>query len=237
VTGTPSSLTDVGATLNGTVNPNGSQITDCHFSISPGGSIPCAQQVGAGAAPLAVSAPLSGLTASTTYTVVLVASNAQGSSSGAPVTFTTPAVPSTRVNAPLAASALKLSPTRFRRGRRAAAIARAKRLPASTTISFTLSQAATVTLSFEVLETGVTVGHRCVAISKRNRRGKACKRDVAVPHHLTLSASADADRIAFDGILSGGSPLAPGNYRLSLTARNASGSATAPQHPDFTLLG
>jgi hypothetical protein len=243
VTEAPSSVTDVGATLNGTVNPDGSQITDCHFTIFPGESIPCAQQVGAGSAPLAVSAPLSGLTASTAYTVVLVASSAQGSSSGAPVAFTTPpAAPSTATNVPVTVKAvtvgaLKLSPTRFRRGRRAATIAKAKAVPSATTISFSLSEVATVTLSFEQEDAGVLVDNKCRAPAKAHRGGKRCTRFVAVSHRLSGSGRAGSNTIAFDGVLGGRARLAPGTYRMSLTATVGASHANAAQHPTFVLLG
>jgi hypothetical protein len=259
VTGAPSSLTEAGATLTGTVDPNGSQIAECHFTVSPGGTVPCAQQVGAGSAPLAVSAALSGLTAATTYTVVLVASSAQGSSSGAPVTFTTlPAVAGNSTDVPLVAGApltagapalgastagaltvgaLKLSPTRFRGGRRAAAIAKAKPLPTATTISFTLSRAATVTLSFEQAQAGALVGHTCEAPSRAHHGARRCTRFVAISHRLGGSGRAGSNTIAFDGVLGGGARLAPATYRLSLAAIAGAARASAAQHPVFVLLG
>jgi hypothetical protein len=238
--GAPSSLTAAGAILNGTVNPNGSQITDCHFTVSPGGSIPCAQQVGAGSVALAVSAPLSGLRASTTYTVVLVAASAQGSSSSAPVTFTTPpAVTGNSTIPPLTVGTLKLSATRFRRGRRAATIAKAKTKapPTATTISFSLSEAATVTLSFEESETGVLVGHKCEVPSRAHHGGRRCTRFVSISHRLSGSGRTGANTIAFDGVLSGGARLAPAPYRLSLTAVAGAARTSAGQHPVFVLLG
>ena len=99
VTGSPQAVTSTSATLTGTVNPDGSSVNACNFLVSPappsGASIPCSQQVGAGASPLAVSAALGGLSPATVYTVTLVASSAQGTSTGAPVTFTTPLAPAT----------------------------------------------------------------------------------------------------------------------------------------------
>jgi hypothetical protein len=68
------------ATVNGTVNPNGSQVTDCHFEL--GGpttiTVPCAQSVGAGTNPVQVSANVSGLLPSTTYYDNVFATNAGG---------------------------------------------------------------------------------------------------------------------------------------------------------------
>ena len=56
VTGVATAMTPTGATLNGTVNTNGSAASDCHFeygsSPSYGSSVPCASLPGAGAGPL-----------------------------------------------------------------------------------------------------------------------------------------------------------------------------------------
>ncbi len=84
-----------GATLHGTVNPGGLQLSSCRFVISPapagGATAPCAQQVPVGGSPVPVSALVGGLSPSTTYTVRLVATSQAGQSSGAPVKFTVPA--------------------------------------------------------------------------------------------------------------------------------------------------
>jgi hypothetical protein len=235
VTEAPSSLTDAGATLNGTVNPNGSQITECHFTISPGGSIPCTQQVGAGSAPLAVSAPLSGLTASTTYTVTLVAASAQGSSTGAAVTFTTGSSttgssttgsPSSTASArqAVAIGHVTVAPSRLRRGKHA-------------TISFQLSAPASVTISFEAARAGVTVGHNCLAPSERHARGKPCIRYSALAHPLAVAGHAGTNTVLYTGKLGGGARPAPGTYRLSLAASSSGTKTTAAQHPTLVLLG
>ena len=81
------------ATLNGTVNPNATPLSGCQFTISPtppgGSTISCTQQIGSGTSPVPVSARLHGLSPSTTYTVRLTASDAQGQSTGGPITFRT----------------------------------------------------------------------------------------------------------------------------------------------------
>jgi hypothetical protein len=257
-TGAPSAVTITGATLNGTVNPDGSQINDCHFAISPappaGASIPCAQQVGAGSTPVTVSSAIGGLSPATTYTVTLQASSAQGSTSGSAVTFITAspsAGASTGPSGPANSAAgaansaatvaltvtnLKVSPTRFRRGKRAATIAKAKPLPTSTTISFTLSRAATVTLTFQAASAGVLSGGKCAAPSKAHRKGKRCTRYVTLSHRVTRSAHAGTNQIVFYGVLDGGSRMAPGTYRLFLLATGAGAHSSAAQHPTFTVV-
>ena len=195
--------------------------------------------------PVAVSAETSGLLPGTTYTATLIAASAEGSSSGASVTFTTPsAAPGAGSGAAsattLSVSALKLSPTRFRRGRRAATIAsrtaRSALLPSASKISFALSAPATATLSFERAERGVLVGHRCSAPSARHRSGRRCTRYAKITHALSLPAHAGSDHVTFDGVLDGGLRLAPGRYRLSLGATAAGARAVATQHPLFTPL-
>ena len=248
-TGAPSGVSATAATLNGTVDPNEWQVTGCGFTIAPapqgGATFPCAQQLGAGAAPLAVSATAAGLSPGTTYTVTLAAASTQGASGGAPITFTTPPAspgtgpPGTGPSQALSVTSLRLAPARFRRGKRRASIAKrkAKALPTATTVSFELSAAASVRLGFEARRTGVSAGGKCTAASKSRRKGKRCVRYVAISGGVVLSAAAGADRIAFDGVLSGGKHLSPGSYRLSLTATAGSASARAAQHPTFTLLG
>jgi hypothetical protein len=91
-------VTGTQATLNGTVNPNGEAIGDCHFDWGPttayGQSIPCATAPGAGAEPVAVSATLPGLSAGQDYHYRLVATGPGGTSYGSDEQLNTPAAPS-----------------------------------------------------------------------------------------------------------------------------------------------
>ena len=88
----PSSVTDVGASLAGVVNPNDAMLTGCSFEY--GTALPYTQSVPCAALPTAtggaqsVSGQLSGLSPNTTYHYRLLASS-PGTSDGADVTFTT----------------------------------------------------------------------------------------------------------------------------------------------------
>jgi hypothetical protein len=241
-TGSPSALTSATATLSGTVNPDGSQISDCHFIVLPapagGAIVPCVQQVGLGSTPVAVSAALSGLLPSTGYTVTLMASSAQGTSSGAPVPFTTApsSSPGAGSGARVSVARLALSPARFRRGRRTATISKASSPVIGTTISFQLSDGATVTLSFQRTQAGVLVGRRCAASGKARAKGRRCVRYTTIRGTVARSGHAGVNRFQFDGVLDGGTRMSPGIYALSLSARSAAGATLAGQHPTFTLL-
>lgn len=256
LTESPSALTSTTVTLNGTVNPNDYLVSDCQFAISPpsptGATVPCTQQIGSGSTPVAVSTNLTGLSPATTYTVTLSASSSQGSSSGSSVTFTTSSSASSNAGASnntggassgadLTVTDLKLTPAHFRLGKHAASISKRgskpKSVPTSTTISFDLSQAASVTLTFEERLPGIQVGKRCTKPTKAHRKGKKCARYTTVARGVTRNAQAGTEKIHFEGVLDGGGHLKPGAYRLSLSAENATGKLTASEHPAFTLLG
>ena len=231
LTGPASDVETTTATLNGTVDPNGSPVTGCHFTIAPapasGGTLPCTVSGGAGV-PQAVSAAATGLTAGTKYTVGLVATSAQGTSTGAAVTFTTDTAQSSGTGTPgsggnpspgaggsstptgttLTLTAVTETHARWL-ARKAPkhAPGKVRRLPVGTTFAFTLSAPATVTLTFT--------------------RGKAAKR-------VTVTAPAGARKFAFNGTI-GRKALAPGTYRVTITA--AAGSSTATTKPlVFTIV-
>ncbi len=87
------SVTRSSAGLNAKVNPNGVQVSDCHFeygtSSSYGSSIPCSSSPGSGTTPEAASAVVTGLSAQSTYHFRIVATNAGGTSYGSDETFAT----------------------------------------------------------------------------------------------------------------------------------------------------
>ncbi|HEY7962033.1 MAG TPA: hypothetical protein VID29_08945 [Solirubrobacteraceae bacterium] len=101
-TGEASAVAQSSATLQGTVNPNGTAITDCHFDYvdeadfkpgeanpyAGGASVPCAGTP-AGSTPQPVSASVVGLTPGTVYHFRLSAANSGGGVAGLDQTFST----------------------------------------------------------------------------------------------------------------------------------------------------
>ncbi len=184
------------------------------------------------------------------YTVTVAGTDAAGNSTAHSGSITVTAGSSTS-NAPgsgagkagssgtLTVTGLKVTPARFRRGKRTATIARTKTkaMPTATTISFVVSEEATVKLVFEASQQGVRVGAKCTAKSKTHRSGKRCTRYAPVSRGISRAAHAGANRITFDGVLDGGRSLPAGTYRISLLATDAAATATASEHPSFTLLG
>jgi len=92
-TGPASNLTTTGATLTGTVNPDGVEVSSCRFEYRFGNettnSVSCASGPGSGTSPVDVSANVTGLSPNTPYEYWLVASNQNGTVNGGQQSFTT----------------------------------------------------------------------------------------------------------------------------------------------------
>jgi hypothetical protein len=117
VTGSASSVAHTSATLNGTVNPGGEEVSECKFeygtTLSYGSSAPCSPSPGSGSGVVAVSASVTSLRPNTYY-FRIVATGAGGTSYGSAQTFTTlrvaPAVV-TRSASPVAHTSATLNGT------------------------------------------------------------------------------------------------------------------------------
>ena len=96
-TGAASSVTLTSASLNGTVDPNGFEVSECKLeygtTTSYGSSAPCASPPGSGESPVGVSASVTSLSANTEYHFRISATNAGGKSQGSDATFKTPPEP------------------------------------------------------------------------------------------------------------------------------------------------
>jgi hypothetical protein len=103
VTEPATSVTGSAATLNGKVNPNGSQVSECRFeyglTTAYGQSAPCTPSPGSGESPVAVSAAIGGLASNTTYHFRIFAKNGGGEATGSDRTFTTLPPPSVTTEA------------------------------------------------------------------------------------------------------------------------------------------
>ncbi|MFH1231672.1 MAG: hypothetical protein V1709_09280, partial [Planctomycetota bacterium] len=90
------------ATLNGTVNPNGVNVTSCYFDYGTTLSYGSQQNVvslpGSGTNPIFVTANVFSLLSNTLYNFKMVATNAGGTTNGNNQTFTTTAAPTTAVD-------------------------------------------------------------------------------------------------------------------------------------------
>jgi hypothetical protein len=96
----PATVSETTATLNGTVNPDSTEVKTCEFEYGtePGvfnSTVPCSPATPYnGSAPLVVNAELNGLAMFTTYHYRLAVTNTNGTNRGSEVSFTTPGPPS-----------------------------------------------------------------------------------------------------------------------------------------------
>lgn len=150
-----------------------------------------------------LSARLTGLSPGTTYRYELVGVNADGTGTSTPITFTT----QDRIKPVL--TLLRVAPGIFRAAK-------------GTTISFTLSEAATTTLRFDRVLPGVRRGKRCLPRTAR-RRGRACTRYLPVAGSVAVVGTLGANRTRFDAKVAG-KLLRPSAYRLRATPKDGFGN-------------
>jgi CSLREA domain-containing protein len=206
------------ATVNGMVDPSFRETTaqfEFGRTTDYGSSTPV-QIVGSGNGQLAFSAGLTGLRQGVTYHFRLVATNAEGTTTGADQTFTT------LDKTPPALTLLRVDPGLFHR-------------PSGATIRFTLSEPAMVTLRFDHVLRGVKLRGRCVRRTRRNRRRRPCTRYLAVPATLVLTGTEGANSFHFDAKV-GEKLLAFGAYRLRARARDAAGNQGKTVAAAFRIL-
>jgi virginiamycin B lyase len=138
--------------------------------------------------------------------------------------------------APRFVRALAAVPARFRVGKTATALSSRKRKPApvGTSLRFSLSEPATVTITFLQRRAGRKVKGVCRAPSRANRKRKRCTRYVAVGS-LRRRGLQGTNTISFSGRI-GKRPLAAGSYRASAVARDTAGNASKASVSAFTIV-
>ncbi|MFH1232104.1 MAG: DUF6531 domain-containing protein [Planctomycetota bacterium] len=103
-TNAATNITYNSAKLNGTVNPNGLDVTCCYFDYGTSQSYGSEQNVSplpeCGTSPVSVFANISSLSADTLYNFRVVATNTEGSTNGSNLTFTTLVAPPAQVGSP-----------------------------------------------------------------------------------------------------------------------------------------
>jgi hypothetical protein len=224
----PSAITSLAASLNGTVDP-GNAPTTYSFSYGPtaalGESTPAATLTPSVSAE-PVSASIAGLSPGAPYYYELTATNADGSATTSVASFTALPAP--------ALSGLKFAPSRFRAAKGGASIAKAKKHPTGSLVSYDDSQAATTTFTVKRKLSGVLHDQKCVAPGhhQSHKHPKPCTRLVTLGT-FTHDDSAGANSFRFSGAV-GGRALHAGHYVLSgVPETTTSGGALTA---DFTVI-
>jgi hypothetical protein len=130
-------------------------------------------------------------------------------------------------------SAVKLAALKFRAAPKGAAFSAS---PIGSKLSFTLSEAATVTVRAERQTPGRLVGRSCRAVTRSNRKAKKCVRFVQLNGTESVTGKAGSNSFRFTGRWAR-KALALGAYRLRLTAADAAGHVSAAKtSPTFKIV-
>ena len=100
-----------------------------------------------------------------------------------------------------------------------------------TTISFKLSEKATVTLSFLQYASGRKKGSRCLL---KQRTGKRCT-ITYTRGKLVVSGKKGLNKLRFQGRLSRSKTLKPGKYTMVIAAKDAAGNVSKSQKTTITV--
>lgn len=130
---------------------------------------------------------------------------------------------------------LALSPTTFRAAKSGPSAVAAAKAPIGTTVTTKLSADAPMVFRIERARSGRKVGGRCVVPTRRNRSAKRCTRWVTLTGKFTASGEKGTNRLRFSGRL-GGLRLAPGSYRLAVTAKDARGRESDARRATFRIV-
>jgi hypothetical protein len=171
----------------------------------------------------AISAVLSGLAANTEYHYRVVAEDADGTQTGADMTFTT-ALPGAPLRPVL--SHVSQAFTSWAEPGNPRGVHITRRGPhIGTTFKFTLNEAARVRFDFTRPAPGRRVNGRCVKPSKHNKHKRKCTRTV-IKGTFSFLAHAGVNTVKFQGKLPNGRKLKLGKYKLVITATSFGGSTS-----------
>lgn len=105
--------------------------------------------------------------------------------------------------------------------------------PRSPTATFSLSEAATVTVTVERLRRGRRAGGRCLPAKRKPPARAACTKATRVSQ-MTRVAPAGAARVTI-GVRRGKRTLPAGSYRVTVSAVDAAGNRSTPATARFTI--
>jgi len=114
-------------------------------------------------------------------------------------------------------------------------VAAKRKPPVGTTVSYTLSEAATVRFTVEVPAAGRRVKGKCVTPTGANRRKPRCTRYRPLRGSFTRAGSRGKNKLTFSGRLNG-KALKAGNYRLVATATDAARNVSKSKRVNFKIV-
>jgi virginiamycin B lyase len=137
--------------------------------------------------------------------------------------------------APRFVKGVAFDPRRFRVASGPTATSARRRVtPRGSSLSYTLSEPASVTIILAQPTIGRRVGKSCEPATRSNQRKHRCTRYLTVGT-LKRRALQGLNKLAFTGRV-GRKALKAGGYRATATAKDAAGNVSAPSTASFTIL-
>jgi hypothetical protein len=172
-----------------------------------------------------------------TYTVRASATDAAGNTASTQTTVTVSNATALGDTTPPRITAVKLSHTRFAVAKRRTAVtARKRKHPIGTTVGFTLSEPAGVTLTITHAVAGKRSGRSCKpSHAKHLSKKQRCTAMAADGTITRRSEKAGADRIPFSGRI-GRRALRIGHYTMRIVATDPAGNRSPPHTAKFTII-
>lgn len=103
------------------------------------------------------------------------------------------------------------------------------------TVAYRLNKSARVTLRIARLTKGRRVAGKCRRQTRRNRTHRPCVRQKVLPGRIVRTGKAGRNRVTLPARI-GGRKLAPGRYRLLLTARDSTGKTSPTVRRAFRVI-
>jgi hypothetical protein len=103
-----------------------------------------------------------------------------------------------------------------------------------TTFSFSIDRDTLVSFAFSRERAGRRVGNHCVSRTVSNTGRPSCTRALAAGK-LRMQARMGTSYLRFEGTIARGSRLAPGRYRVLVTATDAAGTSSQPRLLRFAI--
>jgi len=129
---------------------------------------------------------------------------------------------------------LRVSPSRFRLGSFLPSLA--PRAKTGSALRFSLSETATVRLTFAQRLAGRRVGKVCRKATRRLRKARACVRLVTVSPSVTIrGAKQGSNSVRIAGRLSKSRTLRPGRYSVTVVATDVAGNRSLPRTARMTV--
>ena len=222
--------------------------TDCAQHFSAGAAVTLTARAATGQVLTGWTGACAAAGTAPTCTVTIAGARSAGATFGPPPAPAVPAQPGagaapggaapvTPAPAPVRLVSLRIAPSRLhlarpRDRRRHRPAQRASRA----VVTARFSRTASLTVIVMAGRPGIRRGSRCVAPprGRRPRGARSCTRFVALRGVRTVAAPAGIGRFTLTPA-AGGRPLAPGRYRLAITALDTSGNRVGPANAAFVV--